>query len=119
MLRVLRCATVQYAGPGAPISTAVCVLVPYWPLAKTAPKSSKLVLEGKNKKLEDKLDMEPGRQLARQLYVSRSRRPVLVPVMYVRQEFASGDRIIIIRVDGPIAVVDDIDDVVGRGAAQQ
>ena len=77
------------------------------------------VTVAKEVELENKLDMQPGRQLARQLYVSRSRRPVLVPVMYVRQEFASGDRIIIIRVDGPEPVVDDIDDVVRGRAAQQ
>lgn len=63
--------------------------------------------------------MQLGRQLARQLYVSRCRRPVLVPVMYVRQELRARDRIIIIRVDGPEAVVNDIHDVMGGGTAEQ
>ena len=63
--------------------------------------------------------MQLSRQLARQLYVSRCRRSVLVPVMDVRQEFLTGDRIIIIRVDGPEAVVNDIDDVVRGRAAEQ
>ena len=83
VLRVPRCATVQYAGPGAPISTAVCVLVPYKPLAqKTSPQVRKTL----TKNLKINLDMQLSTQLARQLYVSRCRRPVLVPVMYVRQE---------------------------------
>ena len=63
--------------------------------------------------------MQLSRQLARQLYVSRCPRPVLVPVMYVRQELRARDRIIIIRVDGPEAVVNDIDDVVRGRAAEQ
>ena len=63
--------------------------------------------------------MQLGRQLARQLYVSRCRRSVLVPLMYVREKFFASDGAVVVRVDGPIAVVDDIDDVVGRGAAQQ
>ena len=63
--------------------------------------------------------MQLSRQLARQLYVSRCRRSVLVPVMDVRQEFLTRDRIIIIRVDGPEAVVNDIHDVMGGGTAEQ
>ena len=63
--------------------------------------------------------MQLSRQLARQLYVSRCRRPVLVPVMYVRQELRARYRSIIIRVDGPEAVVNDIDDVVRGRAAEQ
>ena len=63
--------------------------------------------------------MQLSRQLARQLYVSRCRRSVLVPVMDVRQEFLTRDRIIIIRIDGPEPIIKNIDDVVRRRAAQQ
>ena len=63
--------------------------------------------------------MQPGRQLARQFDVRRSRRPVRGPLMYVREEFLTRDRIIIIRVDGPEAIIYNIDDVVRGRAAQQ
>ena len=63
--------------------------------------------------------MQLSRQLARQLHVRRSRRPVLVPRARVLEELLPTDRIIIIRVDGPEAVVNNIDDVVRGRAAQQ
>ena len=44
---------------------------------------------------------------------------MLVPRARVLEELLPTDRIIIIRVDGPEPVVDDIDDVVRGRAAQQ
>ena len=35
------------------------------------------------------------------------------------EELLARDRVVVIRVDRPVPVVDDVDDVVGRGAAQQ
>ena len=63
--------------------------------------------------------MQLGRQLARKLYVRRSRRPVLVPRMYVREELLASDRVVVVGVDGPEAVIYNIDDVVRGRAAQQ
>ena len=63
--------------------------------------------------------MQLSRQLARQLYVSRCRRPVPVPRARVLEELLPTDRIIIIRVDGPEAIIYNIDDVVRSRAAQQ
>ena len=44
---------------------------------------------------------------------------MLVPVMYVREKFFASDRVVVVRVDGPEAVVNDIDDVVRGRAAEQ
>ena len=63
--------------------------------------------------------MQLGRQLARKLYVRRSRRPVLVPRMYVREELLASDRVVVVGVDGPEAVIYNIDDVVGRGTTEE
>ena len=35
------------------------------------------------------------------------------------EELLARDRVVVVRVDRPVPVVDDVDDVVGRGAAQQ
>ena len=49
----------------------------------------------------------------------RSRRLGRGTFFDVMQKLLARDRVVVVRVDGPVPVVDDVDDVVGRGAAQQ
>ena len=39
--------------------------------------------------------------------------------MYVREKFRARDRIIIIRVDGPEPIINNIDDVMGGGTTEE
>jgi len=39
--------------------------------------------------------------------------------MYVREELLASDRVVVVGVDGPEAVLYNIDDVVGRGTTEE